>query len=87
MLDKEIFKEQLQRMVDLFPTWKLDVTKASTVKNWYNMFDTYNDAQFKNTITKFCRTSKFPPTVAGIEECKALTMKINKDIIKEVMLK
>ena len=76
MLNKEIFKEQLQRMADLYPSWKLDVTKASTVMNWYIMFENYQDEQFVNTVTSFCKTSKFPPTIAGIMECNIIEGKL-----------
>ena len=71
MLNKDIFTEQMEVLADSFPMWKLDIGNTRILKNWYVRFEDFEDDQFVRTISKFCKTSKFAPTIAGLIECKA----------------
>lgn len=70
MLSKEIFKEQINRLVDIYPTWKIEYAQPRVMKNWYDRFKTLHDIQFTKMVDKYIDTERSVPTVAGLLSCK-----------------
>ena len=66
MLSKEIFKEQINRLVDIYPTWKIEYAQPRVMKNWYDRFKTLHDIQFTKMVDKYIDTERSVPTVAGL---------------------
>ena len=66
MVSKEVFRRQMQRLKNLFPNWKADLSDKQVVKDWYNEFKELSEKRFVNKVDKFVADSSYPPTVAGI---------------------
>ena len=66
MLDKDVFREQMERLNVLFPNWKVDITDSKVMKTWYNEFKGLSEKKFVNKVDKFIQNSSYPPTVATI---------------------
>ena len=67
MLDKELFKEQMERLAVLYPNWKIDITDSEVMKIWYNEFKDYEDKIFKQKVQDYIDQETYPPTAAGIK--------------------
>ena len=68
MLDKEKFKEGIETLVALFPTWNIDCTNPKTMSIWYEQFKKFDDISFSEAIKDYCKYERFNPTVCGILE-------------------
>lgn len=68
MLDKKVFKEKMQDLVDFYPSWKLDITEKAIVKKWYKKFEKYDNENFKEAVDKYIENEEFAPTIAGIKK-------------------
>ena len=66
MLDKDVFREQMERLNVLFPNWKVDITDPKTMKLWHDEFKGLSEEVFVGKVDKFVADSSYPPTVAGI---------------------
>lgn len=71
MLDKELFKEQMERLNILYPNWRIDITDSRTMKVWYQEFKNYDDELFKIEVDRYINEQSYPPTVAGIKNSKS----------------
>ena len=67
MLDKETFKKQLQKLVNLYPQWKLDIADKEIVSDWYKQFEDYKNEEFIEAVQKYINNEKYFPTIAGIK--------------------
>ena len=67
MLDKELFKEQMERLAVLYPNWKIDITDSEVMKIWYAEFKNYEDEIFEEKVQDYIDQETYPPTVAGIK--------------------
>lgn len=70
MLSKELFKEQIERLLYLNPTWKIDYTNSKALKAWYDVFKDLHDVQFTKMVDKYIRTKDVVPTPGGLLSCK-----------------
>ncbi len=70
MLNKDTFKEQIERLIYIYPTWKIDYTNSKALKAWYDRFRHIDDMQFIKMVDKYIDTDAWNPTVAGILNCK-----------------
>lgn len=68
MLDKKVFNEKMQDLVDFYPNWKLDVENKTVMKKWYRKFKNYSDKGFKEAIDNYIENEEYSPTVAGIKK-------------------
>ena len=68
MLDKKVFSREIERLMQFYPTWIIKYDDKATIGNWYKIFEDYKDDEFEEMVTKFIKTSKFNPTVAGLIE-------------------
>ena len=66
MVSKEVFKRQMQRLKNLFPNWKANLSDREVIKDWYNEFKDLPEEEFVRKVDKFVADSSYPPTVAGI---------------------
>lgn len=70
MLNKELFKEQIERLLYLNPTWKIESTNPKALKAWYDVFKDLHDVQFTKMVDKYIRTKDVVPTPGGLLSCK-----------------
>ena len=68
MLTKTAFANEIERLIQFYPTWNIKCDDKATMSNWYKMFESYTNDEFSNAVTQFIKTSKFNPTVAGLIE-------------------
>lgn len=68
MLDKDLFKRQMERLAVLYPNWNINITDSEVMKIWYNQFKDYDSKYFVKMVDKYISESKYPPTVAGLKE-------------------
>lgn len=66
MLNKNTFREQMDRLLYLYPIWKIEYTNSKAVKTWYDCFKHIDDMQFTKMVDKYIYTQTWNPTVAGI---------------------
>ena len=70
MLDKDVFREQMERLTDLFDSWRVDITSKRVMTNWYNEFKHLDDKDFVSKVDNFIKNSSYKPTVAAILDYK-----------------
>ena len=70
MLNTNLFKEQILRLMDMYPTWQIDYESDRTLQNWYDTFKDLHDVQFVNMVDKYIDTKESSPTAAGLKSCK-----------------
>ena len=68
MLSKDVFKEQMQRLKNIFPEWNAKLGDEQVIKHWYREFEDLSDKRFVAKVNNYIKTSKYKPTVAGILE-------------------
>ncbi len=66
MLNKELFKEHIERLLYLYPTWQIESTNPKAVRAWYDSFKNLHDMQFTKMVDKYIDTERSVPTVAGL---------------------
>ena len=65
-LDKKVFVGGLEKLMIVFPYWKIDTSKPSTVETWYRFFKDWKDETFSKTVDNYIQSESMPPTVKGI---------------------
>ncbi len=70
MLNKELFKEQINRLICAYPTWQIKLELSEVMKVWHGRFEYLNDVQFINMVNKYMDTERSNPTIAGLLSCK-----------------
>lgn len=86
MLDKNVFKEQMERLSILYPNWKFDKSDKVAAGVWYNEFKKFDDERFKYMINGFVNYEKFNPTVASLKGYDTMPRKSIDQIKHEKML-
>lgn len=71
MLNKEVFKQKLQDLIDFYPNWGIKVDDSKVMAKWYTMFKDETDDRFQSMVNIHIRTVAFNPTVASLMECKS----------------
>ena len=66
MLDKEVFKQQMEKLDRLYPRWGVDIEDSKTMKVWYEQFKDMSDKEFKEKVDDYIKNNQYNPTVAGI---------------------
>jgi|SRR5690625_4645738 len=67
MLDKEVFKENMNKLMYLFKNWNFDPSDPNEARAWYEMFKHFDNSRFECMVEKYIDNEKFPPTVAGLK--------------------
>lgn len=71
MLSKEVFKKGMDKLMVLYPTWKLDIEDSDTAKTWYDTFndvDRMEDKEFNTMIDEYIKKERYVPSMAGLLE-------------------
>lgn len=66
MLDKEIFKKQMLKLMDIYPTWKINYEESRVMRAWYECFEHMEDKHFSDMVRKYIQSETMNPTVAGL---------------------
>ena len=67
MLTKKVFKKQMQKLVNLYPNWKINISDKEVMQDWYEQFKNYEDEVFEERVQDYIDNQNYPPTVAGIK--------------------
>ena len=86
MLDKEIFKAQFEKILTLYPNWRIDFNNPKTALVWYEQFKHMDDDRFVQMISNYIKNEKFNPTVKGLLENDTAPQKSLSQIEHEKML-
>ena len=65
-LDKKVFVGGLEKLMTVFPYWKIDTSNPKTVTTWYDFFKDWKDETFSKTVDNYIQSESMPPTVKGI---------------------
>lgn len=68
MLSKEVFKENMDKLLKSYVNWKFDRSDSEMVSIWYEKFKYKNDKEFSEMVDAYILEEKFNPTIAGILE-------------------
>ena len=68
MLDKELFKEKMEKLLTFFPNWNVDLSDRVAAGMWYNQFSHMSDEKFSKAVEDYIENEQFNPTVAGIKK-------------------
>ena len=66
MLDKQIFKEGMERLSMAYPSWGLNIQDKNVMKTWYSFFEHNTEKQFENMIREYCEEEEKNPTIAKL---------------------
>lgn len=66
MLNKQVFKEQIEELIMFFPNWSVDVESKATMVAWYKKFEKYDDEEFVAAVNKYVSSESYQPTVSGL---------------------
>ena len=69
-LSKEIFKNGIEKMMIVFPYWKIDTENPKVLATWYDFFKDWKDETFSKTVDNYIQSESMPPTVKGIYDHK-----------------
>ena len=64
-LNKEVFKDGMQTLVETFPFWKVEVENPKVMATWYRFFKDWKDETFSKTVDNYIQSESMPPTVKG----------------------
>ena len=70
MLNKEVFKEGILDLLNVFPNWNIDIEDVRTMRTWYSFFHKMTDMNFKAMVARYIREERFNPTIAGLLQYK-----------------
>ena len=70
MLNKEVFKEGILDLLNVFPNWNIDIEDVRTMRTWYSFFHKMTDMNFKAMVSRYIREERFNPTIAGLLQYK-----------------
>jgi len=86
MISKEVFKEQFEKILILYPNWRIDFNDVKTALVWYKQFEHMDDERFVHMITSYIANDKFNPTVKGLLENDTAQQKSQSQLEHEKML-
>lgn len=71
MLDKNVFKQEMQKLIIFYPSWGIKADDKLTMKTWYNMMIAQNatNESLTKAVLKHIKEIKFNPTIASLIEC------------------
>ena len=70
MLNKEVFKDGILDLLNVFPNWNIEIEDARTMRTWYSFFQKMTDTNFKAMVSRYIREERFNPTIAGLLQYK-----------------
>ena len=65
-LSKDVFAEGMQKLIDTFTFWKVEIENPRVMATWYEFFKDWKDETFSKTIDNYIKNESIPPTVKGI---------------------
>ncbi len=65
-LSKDIFKNGIEKMMIVFPYWKIDTENPKVLATWYDFFKDWKDETFSKTVDNYIQGESMPPTVKGL---------------------
>lgn len=71
MLEKTVFKEEMQKLVIFYPNWGFRLDDKETMSTWYNMMKVLNvtNESLTKAVIKHIESIKFNPTIASLIDC------------------
>src|SRR5699024_9412838 len=87
MLEKEVYKKQIDKLSVLYPNWKFDKSDATTAIIWYEQFEHMENDRFSHMVDQYIKSNQYNPTVKGLLECDTLPRKSRTQLEHEKMLK
>ena len=87
MLNKDIFFDQMELLVGMYPSWGIQKDDPKVMKSWYGFFKHMDDERFTYMINQYIENENFNPTIAGLKKCDTIPRKTKDQIKHEKMLK
>ena len=87
MLDKKVFIEGLNKLLNTFTLWSFDTDNSETLKVWYGHFEHMDNERYLYMIDAFIGHSERYPTIAGLKKCDTIPRKSADQLNHEQMLR
>lgn len=87
MLDKDVFIENMEKLLVLYPAWNAKLDDENVARTWYEQFKHMDDERFVYMVNKYIENEKFPPTVKGLLENDTIPRKSRDQLKHEQMLR
>lgn len=82
MIDKQVFKQKMDELMILFPSWGFDKSNEKEALTWYNKFSDLTNKEFSYMVDSFIKNDKFNPTVGGLRQYIVEEPKKSRDQIE-----
>ena len=69
-LSKDVFKTGMQKLIDVFTAWRIEIDNPRVMATWYEFFQDWKDETFLQTVNNYIREESAPPTVKGLYDHK-----------------
>ncbi len=66
MLDKNVFKKGMEKLVMAFPNWRFEKNDPEVMKFWYGKFARVKEQSFNRMVDKYIESEEMPPTIGGL---------------------
>lgn len=87
MLSKDTFFEGMDKLLAVYPNWKIKHDDPEVMKIWYENFKHMDDERFLYMINAYVGYEERFPTIAGLLKCDTIPRKNRDQIEHEQMLK
>lgn len=87
MLNKETFFNYMDKLINVYPNWRLRYDDPDVMRMWYGFFDYMDCERFSYMVDEFIANSDRFPTIAGLKRFDNIPRKTRDQIAHEKMLK
>lgn len=87
MLDKQVFKEGMEKLMYLFSSWNFDPRDSKQRNVWYGQFRHMDNKRFEHMIDSYIKNEKFNPTIKTLLDNDTIHRKSKEQKKHEAMLK
>ena len=68
MLEKQTFKDGIEKLLAVFPVWNIKNDDPKAMKVWYSFFESYGNKDFETMIQRYIKKDSRYPTVKTMLE-------------------
>lgn len=87
MLNKEVFFNKMDKLINLFPNWKIQYDNPEAMKLWYEQFKNMTDSDFIKMVDNYVTNENRYPTIAGLKQWDITPKKTMTQIRHEQAMK
>src|SRR5699024_7687286 len=70
MLNKEVIKEGILDLLNVFTNWNIDIEDVRTMRKWYSFLHKMTDMNFKEMVAHYILEERFNAIIDGLVQFK-----------------